>query len=79
MFGCADIRIKTIDVGVRMMTKDVLKIKTSKCLIPILTVLKSLTILLLNFESSNYFYLLWINQHFIIFIVVLGKFQFLAS
>ena len=42
MFGCTDIRIKTIDVGVRMMTKDVLKIKTSKCLIPILTVLKSL-------------------------------------
>ena len=42
MFGCADIRIKTIDVGVRMMTKDVLKIKTSKCLIPTLTVLKSL-------------------------------------
>ena len=43
MFGCADIRIKTIDVGVRMMTKDVLKIKTSKCLNLILTVLKSLT------------------------------------
>lgn len=43
MFGCADIRIKTIDVGVRMMTKDVLKIKTSKCLNLILTLLKSLT------------------------------------
>ena len=43
MFGCADIRIKTIDVGVRMMTKDVLKIKTSKCLNLILTVHKSLT------------------------------------
>ena len=42
MFGCADIRIKTIDVGVRMMTKDVLKIKTSKRLNLTLTVLKSL-------------------------------------